>query len=222
MRVLIFGTGVYYERWKARIRKDLEIVAFLDNNECIQGTMLDDKPILSPQIIGDIEYDFIFLLSAYYIEMRKQLRELGVSDDSIYDVNQIEKLCECEPARYYGTISKQSRNKKILVFSHALSSSGAQNVMFIALCELKKIGYDLIVISKTDGILRERFLERNIPVIIMQDLRWDNPQLIELMNWADEILVNTLWLYYIVNEMAVYGKRIVWWVHEMWSTEGQI
>jgi glycosyltransferase involved in cell wall biosynthesis len=35
-----------------------------------------------------------------------------------------------------------------------------------------------------------------------------------LVCWADKILINTLWLYYLAVEFGRSGKDIVWWLHE--------
>lgn len=106
-----------------------------------------------------LEYDMVFLLSAYYLDMQQQLRALGVPKEKIYNMNHIEFLCEGEPIQWYGKLPVECQQKKILVFSHALTSTGAQNVLFQSVQVLKKHNFQVVIVSGTDGILRNRFQE---------------------------------------------------------------
>ena len=130
MKVIIFGTGKMYQKAKPELRKDIEITAFTDNDPSKWGKGIEGISVVSPQKIHTLTYDFIFLLSTYYREMRKQLLEAGIPAEKIYDVNQMERICETGPTKYYGELKEYEDSKKILFFSHALSSTGAQNVLF--------------------------------------------------------------------------------------------
>ena len=57
MRGIIFGTGKMYRQLKDRIRKDLEIVVFLDNDASKWEHKLDGIKIVSPEKICDYEYE---------------------------------------------------------------------------------------------------------------------------------------------------------------------
>ena len=67
MRILIFGTGKVYERYKGKLRDDIIIVGFLDNDKGKQGKYFEGKKIYSPQEAVGLEYDFIFLMIKYMI-----------------------------------------------------------------------------------------------------------------------------------------------------------
>lgn len=214
MKVIIFGTGKKYQESKSKLRKNIEIAAFVDNDSSKWGNKLDGVLVISPQKIPALIYDFIFLLSTYYREMRKQLLEAGIPAEKLYDVNQIERICETGLVKYYGELKEYEDSKKVLFFSHALSSTGAQNVLFHAVRVLKEKGYHLAVVSKTDGILREALLKLDIPVIIMENPHTENTDFTKMIQWADLIFVNTVWLYYIVEEILGFHKKVKWWVHE--------
>ena len=57
-------------------------------------------------------------------------------------------------------------------------------------------------------------MKLGIPVIIMRDSYFVEDDLKKLVGWADRILVNTLWLYYVVEELLRFQKKILWWIHE--------
>ena len=213
MRGIIFGTGKMYRQLKDRIRKDLEIVVFLDNDASKWEHKLDGIKIVSPEKICDYEYDFVFVLSIYRNEMVAQLKNMGVPDNKIFDIYHIEKICQCEPAQYYGKLSTDNKAKKILIYSHALDSTGAQNVLYTAIQILKKRGYHLAVVSRTDGVLRRYIQKMDIPVILMRDSYFEE-EFEKLIDWADKIIVNTLLLYYVVKELLDCDKPVKWWIHE--------
>lgn len=214
MHIVIFGTGKICQRLKKNFQDDLEIIAYLDNDSSKWGHKLDGVKIVSPQKICNYDYDFIIVLSAYQTEMIAQLKSIGVPDKKIFDVHHIEKICQCEPAKYYGKLSMDNTKKKILIYSHALNSTGAQNVLYTAIQVLKKKNYDLAVVSKTDGVLRHHIQELDIPVIIMSDSYFDEKEFKKLIHWADKIIVNTLLLYYVVEELINCSKPVIWWLHE--------
>lgn len=214
MQVIIFGTGQLYQQMKDRLRNDIEILAFIDNNPSKWGEKLNGIEIKSPQDITNMEYDFVFTLSIYQKEMYNQLINMGVPRERIYNTYHIEKICRCKPAVFWGKLSTNSETKKILIYSHALISTGAQNVLFTLIQVLHKNGYHVAVVSQTDGILRHRIQELDIPVIIMEDSYFEEDTFTKLLNWADKIIVNTLWLFYIVEELRLYDKPVLWWIHE--------
>ncbi|MDY6317372.1 MAG: hypothetical protein SPL49_09165, partial [Oribacterium sp.] len=61
MKILVFGTGDYYQRYKNFFIED--IVGFIDNNESKQGTFQDGIEIMSPVRAVSINYDRIYVLS---------------------------------------------------------------------------------------------------------------------------------------------------------------
>lgn len=214
MRIIIFGTGKISMRFLSKLKKDIEIAAFLDNDPSKWERRIEQIPVLPPQKALELDYDFIFLLSASHVQMKDQLVEIGIPKEKIYDIFHIEKICVCEQAQYFGTLPNERDGKNILVYSHALTSTGAQNVLFTAIQVLQKNGYRLAVVSGKDGVLRERMMKLGIPVIIMRDSYFVEDDLKKLVSWADRILVNTLWLYYVVEELLCFQKKILWWIHE--------
>lgn len=218
MKVLIWGTGKYYTANRNNFREDIDIIGFVDNNREKQGTQLDGKKIYAPSEINNVMFDYLFILCKDYISVRKQIME-GVQlpeNIKVFDVTQIEVFCNLENAILYNYAKNRICNKKILAYSLSLASTGAQNVMFIFFQILYKNFPDcnITVVSKGDGPLRDRLKELGISVIITPDFRADNPELINYIQEADFILVNTIWLAYVTEDLIKYQKNIMWWLHE--------
>ena len=64
MKILIFGTGDYYNRYKKWFEGQ-EISALLDNSVQRQYTVIDGREVLPPEEGIKLEYDIIVVLSFY-------------------------------------------------------------------------------------------------------------------------------------------------------------
>ncbi|SCY09109.1 Glycosyl-transferase family 4 [Lachnospiraceae bacterium XBB2008] len=216
MKILVWGTGKIYQSVKNRIRSNVEIVGFIDNDEEKIGKTLDGRFIYSPDLISSLEYDCIFILCKAYVDIHKQIDEtLMVSEyRPIYDIERLDIICNMPPATFYSSKIENHGSKCLLIFSHALSSTGAQNVMLYLIKILIKHDYSICVISKTDGILREILNDMGISVLVSEDLRSDNSAIKMLIDWCDCILVNTIWQYHLVEDLESVSKPVYWWLHE--------
>lgn len=214
MKIAIFGTGKRYLQLKDKLRKDIDIIVFLDNDPIKWGKTIDGISVINPKEIMHYTFDFVFLMSIYQKEMRDQLIQIGVAERKIIVDDQKERVCVSDSTKYFGNFPERACCEKILIYSHALNSTGAQNVLYLAMEVLQKNEYQLAVISKTDGILRDKILSMGIPVIIMGNPHVDNDDFRELISWADKVIVNTVWLYYAVDELTELKKKVIWWIHE--------
>ena len=86
MRIIIFGTGKISMRFLSKLKKDIEIAAFLDNDPSKWERRIEQIPVLPPQKALELDYDFIFLLSASHVQMKDQLVEIGIPKEKIYDI----------------------------------------------------------------------------------------------------------------------------------------
>lgn len=215
MRVVIFGTGKFYQKYKNSIKKNIELVAFIDNDPGKWGKMLDGIMIYPVSDLNKLEYDIVFLISTSHAAMKRQLWTLGVPRDKIYSMNCIGLLCDLgESTQWYGTLPSEGRRKNILVFSHALNSTGAQNMLFHAVQVMKKHHFEVVVVSGSDGVLRSRYQKLDVPVAIIRNVYAENEEIIQLCEWADLVVVNTLLLSETVLELIKLKKTLLWWIHE--------
>lgn len=214
-KVLIWGIGRNYQANKNIIRNDIEIIGFVDNNSTVQGTVVDGKKVYSPAEIGVLNFDFLFIFCQKYPDVRKQIMKMDISRDIVvYDISQIEMLCDLPPAIYYNYFDISDDGKeRLLLFSPALSSTGAQNIL-LYFTSLVSDRYHITVVSKSDGIVRERLVQLGAAVVITGDFRLENEAINYEIAKADLILVNTIWLGYLVDNLRAIDKKVIWWLHE--------
>lgn len=211
--VVIFGTGEYYQKYKKELKKEINIIGFLDNNEKKQGTDIDGIRVYAPCYISKLKYDYVFLLSGFYLQMKKQLLDLGVTEDVIKDINELNVLCDAQITECTYQLP-QNEKKNILFLSPAFTFSGAQNAMMYAAGVLYNHGYNVIICSSVEGVLQQKIEEKGMQAILIRDLNRSNRIFTQLCEWADVIWANTVWMYSQVCEAIPFQKRVIWWLHE--------
>lgn len=85
-RVIIFGCGPTGLRTYRELKAENEIVAFLDNDEQKDGTVIEGIHVYKPyaKLLEDLDYDYIVIASVYgKWQIREQLYELGLTDERI-------------------------------------------------------------------------------------------------------------------------------------------
>ncbi len=221
MRYLIFGTGDYYNRYKKWFDRQ-EVVALLDNSEQKQYTRIDGIEVLPPGEGIGLDYDVVVILSFHIKTMKQQLVALGVDENCIYHFYDLHQLLAehivKRPIQYYNNAENIVKDDiilktKILLMSNDLTLGGPAIALFHAAIVLKKYGYEVVYASMTDGPLREKLFEINIPIIIDENLQ------IATMNetkWVDSfslIICNTLNYHVFLSDRNT-AVPVIWWLHD--------
>lgn len=221
MKIILFGTGDYYHKFRDWFY-DTDIVCLLDNNEQKQNTLIDGKRVYAPIIGLKMEYDKVCILSVYYNEIKEQLMNLGVRESDIVHCSELHKYPEMirsdRHAKIYcqyedSLLAIKCTDKTILLMSHDLDYNGATLALYYAACILKDEGYDVWWASWTDGKVRKLIEEQAIGVIIDPKLQVGVFNEIEWMKSFDFIFCNTLLYYKLLSERDKC-KKYIWWLHE--------
>ena len=217
MRIIIFGTGVYYKNRKENLRKN-DIIAFIDNDSSKQGSILDGCLILSAERGIQLDYDYIVLMARddNRRAMEKQLLDMGIDAGKIIDYEQYLNCSQVQSVTIYynGQDIFPKDGKGILLLSHELSMTGAPIVLFNAAVIMKKNGYHPVFMSLRDGELREVILEHDIPVVIEKNITVSNRAIWNWMLKFDFVWVNTLSFSNLIDDLGKAGIPAVWWLHE--------
>lgn len=220
MKYLLFGTGDYYNRYKKWFCND-EIVALLDNSKIKQNTLIDDIRVCSPEEGIKLKYDKIIILSFYVKVMRRQLLELGVAEDCIlhfYDLHQIIDVKNYpNNILYYGAddkgIEDKSGQKKVLLLSQDLTLGGPSIALMHVAEVLHRNGVSVVYGSMLNGPLREKLLEKNIPVIVDEKLQIATMNEIDWVQDFSLILCNTINFHVFLSNRNT-DIPIIWWLHD--------
>lgn len=221
MKVILFGTGDYYNRYKKWFERQ-EVVALLDNSEQKQYTFIDGVEVLPPKEGVRLDYDIIVILSFYVKQMRQQLSSLGVELDKIYHFYDLHRLIELDAERRQKQFFLNAREivdckmsviPKILLLSHDMTLGGPTIALFHAACVLKGKGYVVVFASMFDGPLRKQLLTNNIPVIVDENLQIATMQKSKWVRAFSLLICNTLNYYVFLSERDT-DIPVIWWLHD--------
>jgi len=107
----------------------------------------------------------------------------------------------------------ENKTKKILVVAHEMSLTGAPVVLNTALLLLRKAGYDILVVSISDGLSRNALTDAGISVVI-------DPLILEYKHWGnivkgfDLVFVNTIVPHGIIACLSGMNTPVLWWIHD--------
>ena len=219
MKLLVFGTGEYYERFKKWIAGE-EVVALLDNSPAKQHTVIDGVEVLSPREGVKRKHEAVVIMSFYIKAMKKQLMELGVPEEKIYHFYDLRKLVRLEDTRqriqYYG-ITEQGLSKNAGEMTGLLSTDLALGGTAIALFHmaevLKRLGYTVVFASMMDGPLRKRLEEIHIPVVIDANLQLATMRETAWLAEFKLIVCNAINYYMFLSDRDL-NRPVIWWLHD--------
>lgn len=219
MKILVFGTGEYYERYKKWLANE-EIIALLDNSPAKQNRVLDSAEILSPEDGVKRAYDAIVIMSFYIKAMKKQLIKLGVAEEKIYHFYDLRKLVRLEENRqriqYFGITEQkllEDAGKTVVLLSTDLALGGTAIALFHMARVLRKLKYPIVFASMMDGPLRKRIGELDIPVVIDANLQLATMRETAWLAGVKLILCNAINYYIFLSERDL-SIPTVWWLHD--------
>lgn len=86
MKIVVWGTGSGTRNIGQICRaRNVDVVAYVDNNTKRQGQVYCGKEIIGPQQLSDYAFDYIVVASAYYEAIKKQILSLGYAESRIID-----------------------------------------------------------------------------------------------------------------------------------------
>ena len=220
MKLLLFGTGDYYQRYKKWFAGH-EILALLDNSFQKQQENIDGLKVISPCDINKFEYDFIIILSFQYEAMKNQLEEMGVSENKIYHFYTLRKLIDWRKKPQVilkrNIISKfedlDCKKKKILLVSQELTNGGPSLALLQMAIILKKNNYNVTFASMIDGPLGDRVEQEGVPLIIDCNMQLSVMSEEKWVENYDLIVCNTLNFHVFLSERNT-DIPCIWWLHD--------
>lgn len=83
--LIIFGTGSGAEKVINSLNDNSNIIAFADNDKRKQNTRLNGISIIGAEDINGLNYDYVVIASQYNLQIKKQLIELKIDKNKIFD-----------------------------------------------------------------------------------------------------------------------------------------
>lgn len=112
------------------------------------------------------------------------------------------------------TLSDPDLDNHILLVSHDLSLSGAPMILCMLAKYLKQQGYEVTVVSPSDGPLHMLYNQEDIEVVIEPAAMYDARVTLMLLRDHGAVLVNTITMWRSVYAARAFRRPSIWWVHE--------
>lgn len=213
MRVIIFGTGVWYQRYKKIIFEQSEVVGIIDNNSSLWNKKIDDMSINSPYTALNMQFDSIILLSAKATEMYMQLVKMGIQKSKIMYWEQYRAHMYTGQMAFWGK-EIYSTKKKIGIVTINLNYDGGTISAIYAAIILQKKGYSVTLCTpEADPSLLSELVEQGLYIAICPEIPYMGIKFNEWISKFDLVIVNTLPLIRCASEIGRICPTI-WWIHE--------
>ncbi len=220
MKLIVFGTGHYYQSAKKYMNMD-DILCFVDNDNNKSGTYLDGKVIKKPDQVDYSECDYVLILIMRYQEVIEQLNSLGVSEDKIKCYPDFDDLYSVDTK----VISKGRElsvnewidcyhEKKVMLVCHELDRNGVSVVLMQVARMLKKMGYRVLMSALLGGELQEELETHDIDCIPQINMIYGSDSFKNLVKATAFTVVGTIGIAEVAKKIASTDIPIVWWIHE--------
>lgn len=73
MKVIVFGLGGVYERYKYKIKRYFKIIGYMDSDNLKKNKLNKNEVFINKNELNNYDYDFIFIVSNFYDEIKYQL-----------------------------------------------------------------------------------------------------------------------------------------------------
>ena len=217
MRVIIFGTGIYYKKRKEEIKElpNVEVVAFLDNNLNQWGENEEGIPIVSPINIHEFVYDVVILMSTYRKEMKEQLLTLGVESLKIKYWEDFCNNISYKKIEVLNPVLNIDRlKKKILIISQYLNYDGGSLTAIYATKILRDKGYSVVLaIPEGNSNLIREIMAEGITVAICPSIPYLQEEDLSWIQQFEVVMVNVFPLIKCAYDISQF-RPTLWWIHE--------
>jgi len=214
VKIVIFGTGLYYKNRKKYFPSDVQIIAFIDNAYKLEGIEIEGIKVYSPYQISRLSFDRILLMSKKTKEMKEQLIEIGIPLEKIWYWIPFYADMQRGRLRLFSENTVLSTRKKVLVIATRLTYDGSTMAAIHAISALLRRGYSA-VLAAPEG--NESFIdemkEKGIVIIICPALRCIHKEELLWIRQFDAVIVNTFVMMPSACGIAS-SMPVVWWIHE--------
>lgn len=217
MNLIVFGTGIVFERRKKELfdNKELNILAFADNDTKKWGKKLYNIPIIAPKDICNFDYDKILITSnIYFKEITEQLLELGMEESQIIFWEELNLIVGNDEIEHYYVDTRKNGKKKFLIITTPMDYTGAPLAAIYLAKAAKKLGYYTeLFCPEIDSKLLEECNKQGISISLSKKLPFIANAEKEYIKQFDFVVINVFLM--MVSALAIPKDiPMFWWLHE--------
>lgn len=103
---------------------------------------------------------------------------------------------------------------RAMIITHSLSLSGAPIILLEVARELKEQGYEVMVVSPSDGPLSQFCQTHGLTLRLIPNVLKDARTVLWLLRDYDFIIANTVLAFRAIHAARAFNKPSFWWIHE--------
>lgn len=176
--IFLFGAGRFAEQFISQFGEFYRITGIVDNDPEKWGTSLQGIPILAPQVLGEAEQPFqVFVCVKFYDGILEQLREMGITDISVYN-----------PAVEYRrplkhTAAVQAGEKKRYPVGYVAGVFDLFHIGHLNLLQRAKeqCGYLIVGVVSDEQVIRDKRTSPYVPFA-------ERKRIVEACRYVDEVV----------------------------------
>ena len=219
MRIIVFGLGNIYSQIKCYLcGNGAEVIALVDNNQTLIGSVVDGYVVESLEHINRYSYDYIVLASNYAVEMKKQLSEIGIGSEKLLHYR--DYIGSLPMKKTIGRTDNLTDN--VLILSNGFGYHGGPIVCISLAHVLLQRGYNVtIAIPNAEKDFLVEMSTPDLDVVVVKNLDYLSMENLRWTNVYDYIIANTIVMARCAIKLA--GKRKVYlWLHESMDSYSSI
>lgn len=210
-RLLIFGTGQFFFARKGMFKYE-NVIGFMDNNPNLWGNTIDGIPVYPPNRVKEICFDDICIMTGmdFVDEIRCQLISVGIDAAHIHTCREFfAKKREVDVELH---VTRGYKNNDVCMLLANLNNTGGFRASLYAIKAMREKGHNITVITSCKGNGLEELTATGVDIIITPDISLENEIVMETINRAKCVFINSLSFAYFVPEVSK-SKKTIWWIH---------
>ena len=227
MRIAIFGTGAYYNKFKTYFKPE-DIVSIISNN-AIPNEEIDGHLVIKPDELDASGIDKIYILVKSFHEIVEQLQLLGFDKSNIKTYQDIANDFGLRVGIYSGCQQFEvndildSSAPKVFILSHGYSLTGVPIALLQLALLFKEIGWIPIYGGVDGGPLKSELIKSGIYFTDELNIYLYTRSFVQLVELCDLSVIGSFALKDIGLMIQNNSKAMMWWCHEsldMYFTNG--
>lgn len=216
-RLLFFGTGKFYHNRKEKIKSisvNEELIGFVDNRSN-EIKMFEGKKVYSPQILIDLDFDFVVLMSVDFLSMKKQLFDLGIPNNKILVWEEYLAMhTEYEMESYVVKDEADNGKYRVLIVTVEIGLNGGSMAVVYAAVELSRRGHCVTILAPAcDDDIRMKLLDSEVNLECNPAVQFFSVGRLKEYEKYDVALVNVYQNIRLACELSKFMPTL-WWIHE--------
>lgn len=186
------------------------MVALVDNNKDLIGSVVDSYVVEDPRYIWKYSYDYVVITSNYAVEMKQQLIDMGIEREKLIHYKDYIGSFPLDP----WIVQTDSLENSVLILSNKFGYHGGPIACLSLAHVLIQRGYNVtIAVPQADSGFVDEISSMDLRVIVVENLDYLSMENLKWTDRYDYIFANTIVMARCAIKLAK-KRKVYLWLHE--------